>query len=371
MKKRVVALLLITLLTSCLGILLLPEGSRDVRYVSAKTNRKYTMNKGETHTFHYNHKVKKWRSSNKQVATVSRKGRVKAKHVGKAVITASCGKWKRKITVTVKKKATKQNTTGKESTSAKNPSSKNNNVAKIQLKGETRGVVTELTWTMPALSNYSGGTAKIYRSQGDAEHYQVIAGAELHVSEGEDYSYKDTDTSLHLNTIYYYKVCVYSYKNETIASSGDLKSSLTNWRYFSDSMELAGDTYYDWWSKTEYTVAPTEERWYYPDRIGAGNKVEYYAGGKYQFFTGTFGVSADSDCHCRKRVKIYADDVLVTTTEWFSYLSNPIAVLVDIDYANTIRIQAEYGSEHYDEDDYRICDEYWEDVLLNQGKFCN
>lgn len=46
----------------------------------------------------------KWSSSNKKVAAVSKKGVVKAKKKGKAVITAKMGKWKQKARIIVKAK---------------------------------------------------------------------------------------------------------------------------------------------------------------------------------------------------------------------------------------------------------------------------
>jgi Enterochelin esterase and related enzymes len=48
----------------------------------------------------------KWSSSNKKVVAVSKKGVVKAKKKGKAVITAKAGKWKGKVKVVVKSKKT-------------------------------------------------------------------------------------------------------------------------------------------------------------------------------------------------------------------------------------------------------------------------
>lgn len=366
MKKKYIILLLIVFLAS--GLEILPGGSLMVRHASAKINKKITLNKGKSRQLTFNHRVKKWRSSNKRIVTVNRRGIVKAKRVGKAVITASYGKWKRKVAVTVK-----DNGSAKKA-SSKDKENDQENVVKITLRGKTRGVVTELSWAMPEMSNavgYSGGTAVVYRSQGDYSHYQAISNSQMSVSENEDYIYKDADTSLLLNTVYYYQVVVFSYENKIIARSGNLKSSHSDWRYFSDSMELAGDTYYLDWEKGEYTITPTGETWIRPNRLGAGARVEYYAGGKYQYFTGTFGISAESECECSKRILIYADGVLIGRSKWFSYLSNPISIRANIAYANTIRIEAEYGEEHYDEYGYGICDEHYEDVLLNNGKFCN
>ena len=54
-----------------------------------------------------NKKKVKWFTSNKKVAIVSKKGKVKGKKVGKATITAKIGKKKYKCKITVKKKVVK------------------------------------------------------------------------------------------------------------------------------------------------------------------------------------------------------------------------------------------------------------------------
>lgn len=67
----------------------------------------------------------KWKSSNKKVATVSKKGKVKGKKPGKATITAKVGKKKYKCKVTVKKKVSKNNVTN---TGYQNDSNAQNNI---------------------------------------------------------------------------------------------------------------------------------------------------------------------------------------------------------------------------------------------------
>ena len=54
-----------------------------------------------------NRKKVKWSTSNKKVATVSKRGKVTGKKAGKAIITAKIGKKKYKCKITVKKKAIK------------------------------------------------------------------------------------------------------------------------------------------------------------------------------------------------------------------------------------------------------------------------
>lgn len=67
--------------------------------------KKVTIYVGKTTTLKLknNKKKIKWSTSNKKVATVSKKGKVKGKKAGKATITAKVGKKKYKCKVTVKK----------------------------------------------------------------------------------------------------------------------------------------------------------------------------------------------------------------------------------------------------------------------------
>lgn len=61
----------------------------------------------------------KWTSSNKKIATVNKKGVVKGKNIGKAVITARVGKAKAKCKITVYKPAKKIKLTSASSYTAK------------------------------------------------------------------------------------------------------------------------------------------------------------------------------------------------------------------------------------------------------------
>ena len=63
----------------------------------------------------------KWSSSNKKVAAVSKKGVVKAKKKGKAVITAKMGKWKQKARIIVKAKKKKDVSSGDNQSNTKPP----------------------------------------------------------------------------------------------------------------------------------------------------------------------------------------------------------------------------------------------------------
>ena len=88
--------------------------SISINYSFAESKRKLTLNRkklelkvGSTYKLkvkNYKGKVR-WKSNKKKVATVSKKGKVKAIKTGKATITAFAGKTRMKCVVTVKKKS--------------------------------------------------------------------------------------------------------------------------------------------------------------------------------------------------------------------------------------------------------------------------
>ena len=83
---------------------------------AAKLNKKkITISVGQTVKLKVkkNSKKVKWKSSNKKIVTVSKKGKIKGKKVGKATITAKIGKKKLKCKVKVVAKKTKNDTTVK------------------------------------------------------------------------------------------------------------------------------------------------------------------------------------------------------------------------------------------------------------------
>ncbi len=103
----------------------------------------------------------KWTSNNKKVATVSKKGKVKAKKAGKAKITAKVGKKKYTCKVTVKKKTptTTGNTTDKDKTPT--PPAK----TKQQLAAEDRANLTAL------IKKQRAAGAQIPEDLTDGYHY--------------------------------------------------------------------------------------------------------------------------------------------------------------------------------------------------------
>ena len=103
--KRILAVVL----AFVLSISLLPAAGVSAASKKVKLNKtKATIYVGKTVTLKVKNTKKKvkWSTSNKKVATVTKKGKVKGKKAGKATITAKVGKKKYQCKITVKKKGT-------------------------------------------------------------------------------------------------------------------------------------------------------------------------------------------------------------------------------------------------------------------------
>lgn len=102
-NKKILTVIAILLLIVCMVVPVSAAGKINKKKVTLKVGQtlqlKVTGTKGKV----------KWKSSKKSVATVSSKGRVKAKKKGSATITAKVGKKKYTCKVTVKKPATNSN----------------------------------------------------------------------------------------------------------------------------------------------------------------------------------------------------------------------------------------------------------------------
>ena len=129
MKKKKLLLLIIMLLT----VMALSNTAN----AAVKLNKKkVTLTVGKTVQL----KVKgtkakvKWSSSNKKIAAVSKKGKVKAKKAGKATITAKVGKKKYKCRVTVKKKTQNSGSGNDQTGSSQNESSQNGSEPKKSIQ---------------------------------------------------------------------------------------------------------------------------------------------------------------------------------------------------------------------------------------------
>lgn len=102
-NKKILTVITILLLIVCMAVPVSAAGKINKKKATLKVGQtlqlKVTGTKGKV----------KWKSSKKSVATVSSKGRVKAKKKGSATITAKVGKKKYTCKITVKKPATNSN----------------------------------------------------------------------------------------------------------------------------------------------------------------------------------------------------------------------------------------------------------------------
>lgn len=107
--KKALAIILTLILSISMIPIINVSAAKKVKLNKTKS----TIYVGKTVTLKLkNNKNKiKWSSSNKKVATVTKKGKVKGKKVGKAIIIAKVGKKKYRCKITVKKKVTPQSTT--------------------------------------------------------------------------------------------------------------------------------------------------------------------------------------------------------------------------------------------------------------------
>ena len=107
--KKILALIFIIVLS----ISMIPTTNISAAKKTKLNKTKATIYVGKTVRLKLKNTKKKvkWSSSNKKIATVSKKGKVKGKKAGKVTITAKAGKKKYKCKVTVKKKTTPKPTT--------------------------------------------------------------------------------------------------------------------------------------------------------------------------------------------------------------------------------------------------------------------
>lgn len=124
LTKKIVAFLLTLVLT----LTLVPEAQVSAAPKMKLNKARVTVYVGKTIKLKVKNKRTKkkvkWKSTNKKVATVTKKGRVKAKKAGKATIIAKIGNKKLKCRITVKKRKTTTTTTT--TTKAESDSKKEN-----------------------------------------------------------------------------------------------------------------------------------------------------------------------------------------------------------------------------------------------------
>jgi expansin (peptidoglycan-binding protein) len=119
MKKKICFVLFM------LAFILAVPSTAQAKAALNKKNVTLTVGKSITLKMKGTKKKVKWSTSNKKVVTVSKKGKVKAKKVGKATVTAKIGKKKYKCKIKVLKKSTKNttsDTTGTKNTETVAPS---------------------------------------------------------------------------------------------------------------------------------------------------------------------------------------------------------------------------------------------------------
>lgn len=107
--KKLLAMIFVVVLSISIIPITNVSAAKKVKLNKTKT----TIYVGKTVTLKLknNKKKVKWTTSNKKIATVSKKGKVKGKKAGKVTITAKVRKKKYKCKITVKKKVTKKPTT--------------------------------------------------------------------------------------------------------------------------------------------------------------------------------------------------------------------------------------------------------------------
>lgn len=142
-----------------------PKKSTGTKVSRKKTTKKNPVKK-TAKTKKKTSKVK-WSSSRKKVATVSRKGVVKAKKKGKTVITARLGKNKYTCTVTVLRKPKK---------AKKHSQSRLGSPAGKSKKKLAEKKVQVETPVLCKASKSNGKTILIMRAVADADGYEVVAG---------------------------------------------------------------------------------------------------------------------------------------------------------------------------------------------------
>lgn len=151
MKKRFkfVSIILTVILAVSLANGIATDASSKVRL----NRKKVTIRVGKTYKLKVknNKKKVKWKTSNKKIATVSPKGKVKGKKPGKAIITAKIGKKKYRCRVTVKGKA-KPATPTQQQTAATNPQTTKPAVTQPTVP-QTSPVVTNPQPTKPVATN--------------------------------------------------------------------------------------------------------------------------------------------------------------------------------------------------------------------------
>lgn len=175
MKKRTGVFSIFMILALVIGILGNGSQVQAAKVRLNMTKKVLTVGKTVTLKVKGTKKKVKWSSSNKKVASVNSKGKVKAKKAGKATITAKVGKKKYKCKITVKKKkSTKKTTTTQKTTTEKS-------TEKTTEKTTEKSTETTEKTTAPseATKKYNAGEYSITQThKGEGTYYdRTSAGA--------------------------------------------------------------------------------------------------------------------------------------------------------------------------------------------------
>lgn len=125
--KSIVKKLAVSLLAIAMILTLLPATNASAAAKTKLNKKSATIYVGKTVSLKLknNKKKVKWTSSNKKVATVSNKGKVKGKKAGKTTITAKVGNKKYKCNITVKNKKANNNISNDNNTNNNNNNTNN------------------------------------------------------------------------------------------------------------------------------------------------------------------------------------------------------------------------------------------------------
>lgn len=170
-NKKILTVITILLLIVCMVVPVSAAGKINKKKVTLKVGQtlqlKVTGTKGKV----------KWKSSKKSVATVSSKGRVKAKKKGSATITAKVGKKKYTCKVTVKKPATNNNGGFSGNTNANANTSGKKNVVTYHAESTPYGAVA-------ILENHYDHTVDL-----TVEFVYYLNGSMIGTSKGYNYAF--------------------------------------------------------------------------------------------------------------------------------------------------------------------------------------
>lgn len=170
-NKKILTVITILLLIVCMAVPVSAAGKINKKKATLKVGQtlqlKVTGTKGKV----------KWKSSKKSVATVSSKGRVKAKKKGSATITAKVGKKKYTCKVTVKKPATNSNGGFSGNTNANANTSGKKNVVTYHAESTPYGAVA-------ILENHYDHTVDL-----TVEFVYYLNGSMIGTSKGYNYAF--------------------------------------------------------------------------------------------------------------------------------------------------------------------------------------